>query len=159
MSGKKADGAFESGGRMSFTRMGLPLRILLILEILVSLGAIVSGAIMMAFPVDTPFGFGELLPYMTRFPGQELFFQSLFWSGFALCMIVGIPHALAAVFCFKGRIMRFCMFSTIAGGLLVLWCVYEYIFLPNPLAILYWVIGLIEFIGSLILAGRYRLNE
>jgi hypothetical protein len=98
---------------------------------------------MMLFPVDTPLGLGALLPHMGNFPLQDLFFQTMFWSGLALLLWNGSMN-LAAALAFLRKSLLAPKLSLLAGGMMFAWCVFEYIFLPNPPAIFYAIVGIVQ---------------
>jgi hypothetical protein len=109
----------------------------------VGLGAVIFGAIMMIFPVDTPLGLSALLPEMGNFPFQ-MFFQTLFWSGLALFLVNGVSNMIACwFFQRKNDVMAF-RFALLAGFLLAIWGIYESLFLPNTLIIVYLFLGAIQ---------------
>ena len=105
--------------------------------------ALFFGGLMMVFPVDTPLGMGALLPAMGNFPFQ-MFFQTLFWSGLALFLCNGVCNLIAAGLFFRQRDDLALVFGLVAGILLIIWDVYEYIFLPNPAAVLYFLFGVVQ---------------
>jgi zinc transporter ZupT len=106
----------------------------------VGLGAVIFGSIMMIFPVNTPLGLSALLPEMRNFPFQ-MFFQTLFWSGLALFLVNGVSNMIACwFFKRKNNVMAF-RFAFLAGILLIIWCTYESLFLPNALVIFYFTLG------------------
>ena len=114
--------------------------------------AIVFGGLMMLFPVDTPLGLGLVLPAMGNFPFQ-MFFQTLFWSGLALFLWNGSMNlAAAAAFIRKAKVAA--KLSLIAGVMMVLWCAYESLFLPNPAAIFYAAVGIVQAVLSWQLMSR-----
>ena len=107
----------------------------------------------MLFPVDTPLGLGALLPAMTNFPFQ-MFFQTLFWSGLALALCNGICNLTAAVLFIIKRDLLALKFALAAGFLLIIWDSYEMIFLPNPLAVLYGLVGVAQVIMCITLLRK-----
>lgn len=120
------------------------------------LGALLFGGLMMLFPVDTPLGLGAVLPAMGNFPFQ-MFFKTLFWSGLALFLCNGVCNLIAAGLFLKKRDTKALLFGFIAGILLIVWDVYELIFLPNPMAVLYALFGVIQAIMCYRLLRRDRL--
>ena len=102
---------------------------------------------MMLFPVDTPFGMGAILPMMSKFPFQMLF-QTLFWSGLALVLCNATANLIAAVLFKREQDNKAILAALIAGIMLVAWCVFEFIFLPNAAAVFYAVVGIAQTITS-----------
>ena len=109
--------------------------------------AVFFGGLMILFPLDTPLGLGALLPAMDAFPFQEIFFQSLFWSGLALFFWNGSMN-LAAVVAFMRKAAIAPKLSLVAGLMLIAWCVFESIYLFNAAAIFYGVVGLVQVVLS-----------
>jgi len=107
------------------------------------LGAALFGGLMMLFPVDAPFGLAALLPRMGGFPFQ-VFFKTLFWPGLALFLCNGVCNLTAAGLFLRKRDAKALLFGLIAGVLLIVWDVYELAFLPNPLAALYVLLGVVQ---------------
>jgi len=117
--------------------------------------AVIFGGLMMLFPVDTPLGLSALLPQMGNFPFQ-MFFQTLFWSGLALFLCNGLCNLIAAGLFFKKRDARALVFGFIGGLLLIIWDVYELIFLPNPAAVLYLLFGVVQAIMCYLLIRKSK---
>ena len=120
--------------------------------------AVFFGGLMMLFPVDTPLGLGALLPAMGNFPFQ-VFFRTLFWPGFALILCNGVGNLIAAGLFFRKRDALALWFAYAAGILLILWDVYEMIFLPNPLAVFYGLIGVAQVIMCLYLLRKQEFRR
>lgn len=102
---------------------------------------------MMAIPVDTPLGLGALLPAMGDFPFQELFFRDLFWPGLALVLCNGVGNTVAVVALLKKAKVGYTL-SLVSGVLLIAWCCFENIYMFNPPAVFYTVVGLIQIVVS-----------
>ncbi|MCL1790605.1 MAG: hypothetical protein FWG40_04500 [Peptococcaceae bacterium] len=145
----------EWGGNPVVTRRSVPAKIVYVMCAVNGLCALFFGGLMMVFPVDTPLGLGALLPAMTKFPFQ-MFFQTLFWSGLALALCNGVFNSIAAVFFMGKRDRTALKFAFVAGILLIIWDTYETIFLPNPLAVLYGLMGVVQVILCVFLLGRVK---
>jgi len=107
--------------------------------------AVAFGAFMML--PDPPLGLDLILPMMGNFPFQKLFFQTLFWSGLALLLWNGSMN-LAATFAFLRKSSIAPRLSLIAGVMMVAWCAFEGAFLPNPAAVFYGAVGLVQVVLS-----------
>ena len=66
----------------------------------------------------------------------------LFWPGLALALVNGVANLVAAVL-FARSDGRARSWALLAGALL-LWCVFELVYLPNPDSVIYLVIGLVQ---------------
>jgi hypothetical protein len=120
--------------------------------------AVFFGGLMMLFPVDTPLGLGALLPAMGKFPFQELFFQTMFWSGLALFGWNGGMNLLSTA----GFLLKqswAIRTALIAGIMMIVWCVVESIYLFNFLAVFYGIVGLVQIVLSvLVMKGRLAVE-
>lgn len=105
--------------------------------------AVFFGGVMMLFPQNTPFGLDVLLTEMTTFPFNDIFFQNLFWSGLALLLCNGMCNLIASAL-FLTRHAYALRWASVAAVLLMIWCIAELVFLPNPAAVFYWFIGLVQ---------------
>ncbi len=111
--------------------------------------AIGFGALMMLVPLDAPLArsldLAGLLAAMGNFPLQDAFFRDLFWPGLALALVNGTANAVATGLACLGRTRRAVATAGLAAGVcLIAWCAVELAFLPNPMAVGYLVIGLVQ---------------
>ena len=67
----------------------------------------------------------------------------LFWPGLALALVNGVANLVAAVL-FARSDGRARSWALLAGALLIVWCVFELVYLPNPVSVIYLVIGLVQ---------------
>jgi len=134
------------------------MKVIYALCVINGLSAVFFGSLMMIFPVDTPLGLSALLPAMGNFPFQ-VFFRTLFWSGLALVLCNGVCNLIAAVLFLTKRDVLALWFAYAAGILLILWDVYEMIFLPNPLAVVYGLIGVAQVIMCLYLLRKLEFKK
>ena len=113
--------------------------------------AVVCGGFMMAGAAGIlPPAFGELfgffdlmVPLIQRMPLPAYMTADLFWPGLALALVNGVATLLAAVL-FARSDGRARSWALLAGALLIVWCVFELVYLPNPVSVIYLVIGLVQ---------------
>lgn len=154
--GHKMKWAEKESKRRSGEMESTVVRIIWMLCALVGACSIVLGATMMIFPTNAPFGLAGLIPYLARFPFYALTGDSLFWCGVAMIAVNGFCNIIATVYFFLKDLGSGLLFAAIAGALLALWCVVQYIFLPNPLALLWWIVGLAECLTCCIVIGKRK---
>ena len=90
------------------------------------------------------FGFFDLMvPLIQRMPLPAYMTADLFWPGLALALVNGVANLVAAVL-FARSDGRARSWALLAGALLIVWCVFELVYLPNPVSVIYLVIGLVQ---------------
>jgi hypothetical protein len=119
------------------------------------LSALFFGGLMMAFPIDTPLGIGAILPYVQAFPFPQQFIQDMFWSGVALACCNGIVN-IAAMIAGLRKLPITPILSLIAGILLVAWCSFEIVYMPNLASIFYAIIGFLQIVLSGLIIQKTR---
>lgn len=123
--------------------------VLMALCVINGLCALVFGALMMFTPLDSSLarmlGLDDMFALMGNFPLQEVFFRDFFWSGLALALVNGVANAVAVVLAVLHRPRRMVRAWQLAAGIcLIVWCVVELVFLPNPPAVFYLVLGVVQ---------------
>ena len=93
---------------------------------------------------DELFGFFDLMvPLIQRMPLPAYMTADLFWPGLALALVNGVANLVAAVL-FARSDGRARSWALLGGALLIVWCVFELVYLPNPVSVIYLVIGLVQ---------------
>jgi hypothetical protein len=90
-------------------------------------------------------------------PLANVFFQDFLWIGIAMLLVLGIPNTVATVLLVRKSASQYR--ATLATGiLLLLWTGFELIFMPNGLAIGYFVVGIVVVAASVLL-GRTTVQR
>lgn len=129
--------------------------LLMVICIVNGVSALICGPLMFLAPDGSLMGMQALIGEMQAFPLADVFFQDLFWSGIALLMVNGIPNLITTVLLFKKHPFAY-RAGIICGVLLVLWSVFECIYIPNPLSIGYLVVGIIQTSAAVYLVSQER---
>lgn len=124
--------------------------LLIVVSILNGLAGIVCGVLFIAAPDGRLMQAGALLPVVQRLPLASVFFRDFVWIGVAMLLVLGIPNTIAAVMLLSKSERQYRV-TLAAGVLLILWCGFELIFMPNALAVVYFVVGLISILSSIVL--------
>lgn len=132
--------------------------VLMALCVINGLCALVFGALMMFTPLDSSLagalGLDDMFALMGNFPLQEVFFRDFFWSGLALALVNGVANTVAVVLAATHRSLALVRtWQLVAGICLIVWCLVELVFLPNPPAVFYLLLGVVQ--TSLVLWLRY----
>ncbi|MDR3847366.1 MULTISPECIES: hypothetical protein [Eggerthella] len=108
-------------------------------------GFMMTGAAGILPPAfDELFGFFDLMvPLIQRMPLPAYMTADLFWPGLALALVNGVANLVAAVL-FARSDGRARSWALLGGALLIVWCVFELVYLPNPVSVIYLVIGLVQ---------------
>lgn len=121
--------------------------------------AIACGAMMMAGAVGLlPEGadpFASLVEAVRMLPLPDFMTQDLLWPGLALLLVNGVANGIATVqFARSGGAPGKQAFRSVersargwalaAGVLLIGWCAFELVFMPNALSVAYLVIGCVQ---------------
>ena len=110
--------------------------------------AVVCGGLMMVLGLTgTDNAFMPLSVY-DSFPLHDAFFTSHFWPGLALVLVNGVPNLVALALRFRGKRAASYAAGMAAGGLLVAWTLVETAFMPNPVTVVYLVIGALQLAAS-----------
>lgn len=121
-----------------------------ILQAFVGLGALVCGALLMAFPKGTALN----MP-LSILKGSP--FASFFWPGLILFAVIGLGHAAASVLSFRRR--RFCGLAGAVMGLgLMIWIFMQASMIGGGhwLQYLYFALGTAEAALAVLLAREFR---
>lgn len=115
--------------------------------------AVAFGAIMMIAANDAPMGLSELVPLVQTMPLPAFMTENLFWPGLALLLVNGVANLVAtALFFNRPRAAR--RWALAAGALLICWCAFEMLYLPNAASIIYLIVGLAQTALSIGLVRR-----
>jgi len=116
------------------------------------MAGLVCGVLFIASPDGNLMQAGALLPVVQTMPLANVFFQDFLWIGIAMLLVLGIPNTVAAVLLIRKSEWQYR--ATLATGvLLLLWTGFELIFMPNGLAIGYFVVGVVVVAASVLLGG------
>ncbi|MDY2889337.1 MAG: hypothetical protein SOU19_07210 [Candidatus Caccosoma sp.] len=127
-------------------RLKIPRIILLFLTLFISIGAFAGGIVMLIDPSGKMLKMNLMLPYFQVLPFAEYLFQDFVFSGISLIIVNGISNLIASILIIKNKKIGYIL-GFIFGITLMLWiCIQFYIFPPNFMDILYFILGLIQFI-------------
>lgn len=130
---------------------------LVVVSILNGLAGLVCGVLFIVGPDGSLMQAGALLPVIATMPLANVFFQDFLWIGIAMLLVLGIPNTVAAVLLVRKSASQYR--ATLATGiLLLLWTGFELIFMPNGLAIGYFVVGVVVVVASILL-GRSTVQR
>jgi hypothetical protein len=116
--------------------------ILLIICGINGLSAIISGVLMMMVPDGSLLGMQPLIPEIQKFPFPSYFTQNLFWSGAALGLVNGVPNLIAFEYVRGHTVIKGpYLFGIFCGVLLIAWTIFECIYFPNVLSLIYTAVG------------------
>ena len=122
--------------------------LLIAVSILNGVAGLVCGVLFITGPDGRFLHAGALLPVIQGLPLASVFFQNFVWIGVAMLLVLSVPNSIAAVMLLRKSENQY-LATFVAGALLVLWCGFELIFMPNGLAVGYFVIGLISVLCSI----------
>lgn len=123
-------------------------RVLLAIAWFNGIAAPICGILMIISPQGEIMQMQSLLPEMQTWPGANIFFQDLFWPGVALLCVNGIPNLVCLVLWFQKR-ASYTNIGIISGVLLILWCTWEMIFIPNAVTVFYLIVGVVQLAAAL----------
>lgn len=110
--------------------------------------AVVCGGLMMVLGLTGADNAFMPLSVYDSFPLHDVFFTSHFWPGLALVLVNGVPNLVALALRFRGKRAASYAAGMAAGGLLVAWTLVETAFMPNPVTVVYLVIGALQLAAS-----------
>lgn len=87
--------------------------------------------------------FNAMVPAIQQMPLPAFMTVDLFWPGLALLLVNGVANLVATVL-FARHDRRARPWAFLAGALLIVWCVFELVYLPNPISMIYLVIGFVQ---------------
>lgn len=125
-------------------------RLLIVVSILNGVAGLVCCVLFIAGPDGRLLQAGALLPVIQGLPLASVFFKDFTWIGVAMLFVLGVPNSIAAVMLLRKSEHQY-LATFVAGVLLLLWCGFEFIFMPNALAVAYFVVGLISILSSTVL--------
>lgn len=105
--------------------------------------AAIFGMIMMIWADDAPMGLSDLVPALQALPLPGFMIENLFWPGLALLLVNGIANIVATAL-FSSRKAAACAWALAAGILLIGWCAFEMLYLPNVASVFYLVVGIVQ---------------
>jgi len=111
----------------------------------------VCGVWMMASALFTlPLSWNDWMPasILDPLPIPVFMKQDLLWAGFALLLVNGVPNVIALVFRFRGKLEASYRWGIVAGTLLILWTMFELVFIPNGLSAFYLLLGVLQLASS-----------
>ncbi|MDR1089234.1 MAG: hypothetical protein LBL23_08215 [Coriobacteriales bacterium] len=118
-------------------------RILLGICLFNGIAACVCGPLMFLVPDGSLMGMQSLIPAMQTWPAADIFFQDVFWPGVTLMLVNGIPNLICAILLLRRQRWQYVV-GIVCGVLLILWTVWECVFMPNPVTTAYLVMGIVQ---------------
>jgi len=132
-------------------------RAILTISVINGFTGLVCGALLMIRPDGALMGLGVVIPVLHRTPVLgDVFFRNLLWVGVVMFAGLGVPGTIAAALTLKKKDQQYHL-QSLAGILLVFWCVAELFLLPNPAVLFYLVVGLFQVGAARYLVGKLRL--
>lgn len=133
--------------------------ILFLINFAVGTAAVIVGGMMMLIPEDTPILGDFLLPALSNFPFQNIFFQNLFWTGLALLLWNGLMNMAASV-AFLRKSPNDIKRSLLAGIMMLIWCAFKFIFLPKDMVFMSIVVACVAIgIAQIVLSRQLMKQE
>jgi len=123
---------------------------ILTISIINAVSAFVCGILLIAAPDGSLMAAGELLIPIATFPLAHIFFQDLLWIGIAMLLVLCIPNTVAATLLIRRHALQY--HAVILANILVMtWCSFQFIYMFNWLAVIYFLLGLLMVLGALFL--------
>ncbi|WP_206214058.1 hypothetical protein [Adlercreutzia sp. ZJ154] len=113
--------------------------------------AFLCGLWMMASALFTlPLSWNDWMPIslLDPLPLPDFMKSDFLWPGLALMLVNGVPNIIALVLRFRGNREASYAWGCIAGALLIVWTVFEMVFIPNGLSVFYLVLGVMQLVAS-----------
>ena len=130
--------------------------ILLFFTLFISIGAFAGGIAMLIDPSGKTLHMDLMLPYFQVLPFAKYLFQDFIFSGISLIIVNGISNLIASILIFRNKKIGYIL-GFIFGITLMLWiCIQFYIFPANFMDILFFILGLIQFIVGFISFVFYK---
>lgn len=123
---------------------------LIVVSVLNGLSGLVCGVLFLIRPDGSLLQAGALLPVIRTLPLSSLFFQDFIWIGVAMLLALGVPNTVAAVMLIRRAASQY-LVTLVAGILLILWTGFELIFMSNAPALVYFAVGVLSILCSLLL--------
>lgn len=111
--------------------------------------AVICGVWMMLSALtNLPLSWNDWMPLAIYdpMPFRDVFFTSHFWPGLALLLVNGVPNLAAAVSHMRKDETLWKRLCLAAGVLLVCWTGFEMALIPNPISVVYLVIGIVQLV-------------
>ena len=124
--------------------------LLIVVSILNGVAGLICGLLFIIGPDGRFLQAGALMPVIQTLPLAGVFFQDFLWIGVAMLLVLGVPNSIAAVMLLRKNAAQY-LATLAAGALLLVWCGFELAFMPNGLAVGYFVIGLVSVLCSIVL--------
>lgn len=129
---------------------------LIIITLFVGIGAFGGGLAMLIEPSGKSVGFDALLPYFQVLPFANVLFQNFLFPGAALIIVNGITNFVSAFLLFNKKKSGI-ISGMIFGITLMAWITIQFvIFPPNPLSIIYFCIGFVQFVVGYVCLVSYK---
>lgn len=126
-------------------------RVFLILaSVLNGLAGLVCGVLFVLSPDGSLMGFEPLVDVVRTLPLADVFFRDLLWIGIAMLLALGLPNAVATVMLLRRSSHQYAL-TLLAGVLLMLWTGFEIVFMFNIAALVYFVVGALAVLCSVML--------
>jgi hypothetical protein len=123
---------------------------LIVVSILNGFAGLVCGVLFIARPDGGLMQAGALLPIVRTLPLASVFFQDFLWIGIAMLLVLGIPNTVAAVMLVRRNETQY-LVTLAAAVLLIMWTGFELIFMYNVLALVYFLVGVLSIVASVLL--------
>lgn len=122
-------------------------RVLLGIAWLNGITAPICGILMIVSPDGEIMMMQALIVEMQSWPGASIFFQDLTWSGIALLLVNGVSN-LVCLALWLAKKQVYTTIGIICGILLILWCIWETIFIPNAVTAVYLCMGIVQTVAA-----------
>ena len=115
-------------------------RVLIAISGINALSALICGVLIIVAPDGSMMAMESLLPLIADFPLASIFFRDLLWIGVAMLLILCLPNAISTA-ALLGKMSAQYQLVIGANILIMLWTVFQFVYLFNGLAVAYFLLG------------------
>ena len=114
------------------------------------IAGLICGLLFIGWPDGSLMAAEGMIPMLQTFPLADIFFRDFLWIGIAMILVLGIPSTIAGIMLLRKTAHQY-IGSLVAAVLVLLWCMAEMPFLPNPLCLFFGVVALLQITASICL--------
>lgn len=134
-------------------------KVLIFLTLFIGIGALWGMIMMLIDPSGVLWGMNPILDLLKVLPYHDIFFANFIFSAIILFIVNGATQLLTATLLIQNN--KYASRCAIACGIiLILWILLQLLVLfgPNPLSIIYLVLGILQTICAILLYRKERNN-
>lgn len=124
-----------------------------VLSVFNALAALICGILFIGWPDGSAMGAGSMLEAMSTFPLAAVFFQDFRWIGIAMLLLLWIPNELSVLALWLKRAWQYPVVIA-ANVIVMLWCSFQFVFMPNGLAVFFFALSAIAVAACLFLRKK-----